>query len=107
MIPFCLSSSLEEGQSLQGAVGSIPVFVVRRDGALSAYRNACPHLGIPLNWQENQFLDTEGELIQCATHGALFLIDSGECISGPCTGDFLSPIAVEERDGNIFLQAPE
>lgn len=104
MTPFCLSSSLKEGQCLEGIVAGVPVFVVRRDGAITAYRNACPHLGIPLNWQENQFLDTEGGLIQCATHGALFLIDSGECISGPCAGDYLSPLTASEHGGQIFLQ---
>lgn len=55
-----------------------------RDGELFAYRNSCPHTGSPLDWVEHQFLDLDGALIQCATHDARFLIDTRECVFGPC-----------------------
>lgn len=37
----------------------------------------------------NLFLDVTGELIQCGLQGALFRIDTGECVHGPlpCLGD--------------------
>ena len=69
----------------------ISVFIVKKDGQLHAYRNSCPHLGIELEWLEDQFLDADNMLIQCSTHGALFLIDSGECVAGPCRGQALTP----------------
>jgi len=75
-------------------------FAIKKDGEIYAYINSCPHIGVELNWQENQFLDSEGELIQCSTHGALFLINSGECVSGPCAGQCLQPVKLRiEPDG--------
>ena len=28
----------------------------------------------------------------CATHGALFEVETGLCIDGPCMGDYLKPL---------------
>ena len=78
-------------------------FVVRRDGECFAYRNSCPHTGSPLDWVEHQFLDLDGALIQCATHDARFLIDTGECVFGPCPGQSLEPLPIALRDDEIYL----
>lgn len=74
-------------------------FVVRRGDEFFAYRNSCPHTGSPLDWVDHMFLDRDGALIQCAVHDARFLIDTGECVFGPCPGAFLEslPIAVDEE----------
>jgi naringenin degradation protein FdeD len=78
------------------------IFLLRRGQAVLAYRNSCPHRGTPLDWQPDRFLDAEGRLIQCATHGALFRIEDGFCVSGPCVGAHLAAIAIELRDGVIY-----
>lgn len=65
---------------------------VRRDGNVHLYLNWCPHLGIELNFMPDDFLDSEGQFLICSNHGALFEIDSGACISGPCAGDNLVPV---------------
>lgn len=70
-------------------------FVVRYQGQLYAYRNSCPHTGAPLNWVPNQFLNHQGDLIQCALHGALFEISDGRCIHGPCVGASLDKIELD------------
>ena len=72
-------------------------FVVRRGEKWFAYRNSCPHTGAPLEWVDHRFLDRDGALIQCTTHDARFRIDTGECIFGPCPGEFLEslPIAID------------
>lgn len=69
-----------------------------------AYRNQCPHQQVELNWQPHRFFDPDGIYLQCSLHGALFRPESGECIFGPCVGQSLKPVAVEERDGAIWLQ---
>ncbi|WP_028240354.1 Rieske (2Fe-2S) protein [Stutzerimonas azotifigens] len=99
MTHLCESNELPEGHSR----GYRHVLLVRRAGRVYAYLNRCPHRNVPLEWQADRFLDESGSLIQCATHGALFLIESGECVAGPCSGRFLQPLAVEERDGAIRL----
>ena len=63
--------------------------VVKKAGCLTAFRNSCPHTGAPMEWKPNQFLDVQNEYIQCALHGALFDLQSGECLRGPCVGKFL------------------
>lgn len=72
-----------------------PAFCVRHEGQHYCYRNNCPHTGATLNWVPNQFLTVEGDLLQCAVHGALFRIEDGLCIQGPCIGERLLPLAVD------------
>jgi nitrite reductase/ring-hydroxylating ferredoxin subunit len=79
------------------------VFVVHKNGEFFAYLNQCPHTGASLEWQQDQFLDLDKALIQCATHDALFTIDSGECIAGPCTGDALQPLSLSIHADEIHL----
>ena len=100
---FCKSEELIEGACLEGNVDNTQVFIVRLNGELRAYANICPHVGSPLNWKPNDFLDTDGELIQCSTHYALFLPDTGECISGPCVGESLRAFDISEHDGCIYV----
>ncbi len=40
----------------------------------------------PLNWTPDRFLDLERKQIICATRGAVFRIDDGLCVDGPCEG---------------------
>jgi nitrite reductase/ring-hydroxylating ferredoxin subunit len=82
-------------------------FAVKRDGKIFVYRNQCPHLGVELNWQKDKFLDFDNTMIQCFTHGALFVIESGECLAGPCHGKYLESIPTVERDGAVFLEPLE
>lgn len=79
------------------------LFAVRQGRQVFVYHNRCPHRGIPLEWVPDQFLDHSGQLIQCASHGALFLPESGECVAGPCAGESLTPVASHIRDGWVWL----
>jgi nitrite reductase/ring-hydroxylating ferredoxin subunit len=73
------------------------VFVVRTGDTVRAYENACPHTDGPLDWVPDQFLTREKDMILCATHGALFRIEDGHCLSGPCIGEDLRqlPVSIE------------
>jgi len=104
-VPLCALSDLEERQTLELSIEQRQLFAIRLDNQIHAYWNSCPHRGIPLNWMPNQFLDGDGALIQCTSHGALFEIDSGRCIAGPCHGDSLDPVAVHCDSGQYFVTA--
>lgn len=106
MIRLCATAALPEGQS-RGFTSSQSerLMAVRRDGRVYTYLNRCPHRGIALEWQPDRFLDDSGSLIQCATHGALFLIETGECVAGPCAGEALTAVQCIERDGSIWLHS--
>jgi nitrite reductase/ring-hydroxylating ferredoxin subunit len=79
------------------------IFLVHKDGKIAGYLNSCPHTGGPLDWVPGQFLNLEGDLIQCATHDALFRIADGLCIAGPCSGAYLSPVPICVSDGVVWF----
>lgn len=82
-------------------------FVVRRGDAVYAYRNVCAHAGHPLNWQPDSFLTADRNQIICASHGAIYEIENGECVAGPCPGKRLEPVEVEVRDGAVIVRGPD
>lgn len=79
------------------------IFIVHKDGQFHAYINSCPHTGVNLEWQEDQFLDIENNFIQCSTHDALFEIDSGNCVAGPCAGDHLTAVELDIMDDTLYV----
>jgi nitrite reductase/ring-hydroxylating ferredoxin subunit len=83
--------------------GRCGLMVIRQGDGVVCYTNSCPHIGTPLDIQPGKFLDRAGAHILCTTHGALFNIDDGLCIAGPCVDDHLTPIATEVRDGVVFV----
>ncbi|MGJ8686128.1 MAG: Rieske (2Fe-2S) protein [Spongiibacteraceae bacterium] len=103
MIEICPLEDIAEPGSKCFEHNGESYFIVRNDAQVFIYRNHCPHLGIELNWVEDQFLDAEETLIQCATHGALFLIESGECVAGPCLGESLQALSSQVVEGKIYL----
>ena len=86
---------------VDGAAESL--IVHRRGDVVRAWLNVCPHAGRRLDFAPGQFLKTRDELLVCAVHGASFELDGGECVAGPCRGDHLRAVAVEIRDGHVFL----
>jgi nitrite reductase/ring-hydroxylating ferredoxin subunit len=80
------------------------IFVVRQGDSVFGYLNSCPHTGGPLDWTPDRFLDLDGRYIQCAMHAALFRVEDGRCIAGPCNGDRLTPVPVEVDAGVVRLE---
>ena len=103
MIRLCETTDVMEGQSKGFEREGQRLLTIRKDGTLYVYKNRCPHRGIPLEWLPDQFLDSSGSLIQCATHGALFIIESGECVSGPCLGQSLQALRCRVENGELLL----
>lgn len=87
---------------IDGAMRSI--FVVRQGNDIKGYLNHCPHIGAELNWQPDEFLDGDRRHILCAVHGALFEIEDGRCIAGPCHGEALTPVTVTLEQGQVVLK---
>ena len=91
------------GFSAQLTGGTREILVVRVQDRVYGYINSCPHTGAPLDWIPDRFLSLEGDYIQCANHDALFRIEDGICVSGPCTGQGLGVVPLEVVDGMIIL----
>lgn len=80
------------------------VLLVRQGDRVVGFVNACPHMGVPLDWQAERLVVGDGSLLRCAHHGALFRIADGLCVRGPCVGDALEPLAVRVARGMVFLE---
>lgn len=77
-------------------------FVLRFDGELRGYLNRCLHVPTELDWQPGEFLDIEKRVILCSIHGAAYAPHDGRCVGGPCGRGRLTPVQVQERDGQVY-----
>ncbi len=80
-----------------------PFFIVRKGNAVFGYVNSCPHYGSTLEWKDDTFLTYDKDRILCSLHGALFRIEDGFCVWGPCAGASLKPLAVRIEGGDVVL----
>ena len=104
MISLLAVDNIEEGTSRGLEVNNLYLFAVKKDDQISLYFNRCPHLGTPLEWEEDRFLDADAALIQCSTHGALFRIEDGRCLAGPCKGKYLQAVPFIIDEGIIMVE---
>jgi nitrite reductase/ring-hydroxylating ferredoxin subunit len=79
------------------------IVVVRWGRQVFGYVNRCPHDGVNLDWERNQFLDPNGIRLMCGKHGALFELGTGMCVDGPCKGRSLTPVALAILDNDICV----
>ena len=77
-------------------------FAVRWRGNVFAWVNSCRHESLPLDFGDAHFFDDDGASLVCVHHGARYRPDTGECIDGPCSGAFLTPLALERRGPEIW-----
>lgn len=105
--PFflCHLDDLEDpgSKGFEDIDGEKPFFLVRRGAEVFAYRNTCPHYGAPLDWKPDAFLSYDKDKILCSMHSALFNIEDGICVDGPCPGQGLESVPLALKDGGIFL----
>jgi nitrite reductase/ring-hydroxylating ferredoxin subunit len=100
---LCALADLPEPGAREVVPDGFRVIVVRHGGLLRAYRNLCPHFGLPLNIRPDQFLDVAGERLLCRAHFAQFRIADGLCVRGPCQGRALRAVPVAARDGQVVI----
>ena len=107
-IRICTSGELiDGGDGIRFPVGTrdgpTTGFVVRFQGIARGYLNRCAHVGVELDWERGKFFDRSGLYLMCATHGAIYAPETGRCAGGPCRGQGLRVIPIEERDGFIVF----
>ena len=88
-----------DGRELEG-------FLVNFAGAHHAYVNRCRHVPMSLDWVENQFFTEDGRFLQCATHGAVYRPETGECVAGPPCGQTLHRIPLRIAGDEIVAECP-
>ena len=105
---ICSSDSLVEGgEGVRFTVTryrtEVPAFAVRFKGIARAFLNQCGHVPVELDWLPGRFFDDSKVYLICSVHGALYAPDTGRCLGGRCQGKGLTPLAVNEHDGAIYL----
>ncbi|MDX3900072.1 MAG: Rieske (2Fe-2S) protein [Sphingobium sp.] len=107
-VRLCPLEAIADGAArnfvLRMRAGRFHGFVVRQGNGLHGYVDHCPHAGVPLARALDDYLSPDGALIQCGWHGALFRIDDGRCVAGPCIGQALAAWPVQLVDGWIVTR---
>jgi nitrite reductase/ring-hydroxylating ferredoxin subunit len=106
-IYICDSINVEEGGKgirfpLLAGFDDATGFVVRYDGVVHGYLNRCAHVPVELDWSPGEFFEGSGLYIMCATHGAIYVPETGYCTGGPCRGGKLRKMKVHEIEGKVF-----
>ena len=104
-------ASIEEGNA-NGAVieladGHRHLILTRKGDEVNVFLNSCPHTGVRLDWKVGVFLTVDKAHLQCSTHGALFELDSGFCVAGPCINQCLVKLQTKVYDQAIYVNAHE
>ena len=81
---------------------SVRVIAYRKGADVTGFADACPHMGVPLPWQPDDYMTDDGKFFRCANHGALFDHD-GHCVFGPCKGERLTSLPLEVRGSDVWL----
>jgi nitrite reductase/ring-hydroxylating ferredoxin subunit len=106
MSQLVLLDDIPAGRVWTGAQGGRAIFVHRLGDTAVAFVNRCPHIGTPLDLMpRGHMLHPNGKYFVCATHGALFQVEDGLCVAGPCNGQRLTPVAVTVEDGWVLVQS--
>ena len=105
---LCQLEDIEDGGSagFTAEVDGKPsmLLAVRKGKNVFVYINSCPHIGVPLDFHAGKFLSRDHEHIICSTHGALFEIEDGLCVSGPCRNAYLKAVLVTVEDSSVLIE---
>ncbi|HYD47430.1 MAG TPA: Rieske 2Fe-2S domain-containing protein [Terriglobales bacterium] len=108
-VVVCRAEELAPGQTrkflLQVCGREEECFALNYRGRLYAYVNRCCHVPMSLDWVDNQFFTEDKRYLLCATHGACYVPDTGECIDGPPVGKFLTAVAVTIEGDQVIARA--
>ena len=108
MKPVCHANEVKTGAGKEVCVDGygqrkIWIALFRCDELIVGFQNACPHQGRALNWAPDRFMISDDGQLVCPHHGACFNLTDGLCVSGPCEGASLKPVALEVTDDQVFL----
>lgn len=78
-------------------------FIIRHEGELLAFLNECPHWFVDLDLGDEDFFDRELQRIYCKNHGALFVLPSGDCETGPCMGRALTKFSLRVEGEDVMV----
>lgn len=111
--PLCHETEVAEGDAKGFPIDGAPrtkVIVLRHGGRLIGWLDSCPHYpgGTPMAWRTDAYLNKDRTKIVCASHGATFDKETGECELGPCIGKSLTHVPLRvDADGGVHIADPD
>ncbi len=103
---------LGDSVRLPDGLRAVSAFVGMSGGRCVAYANRCQHNPVPLDTSDVLRLASgvraapmadDGVHLLCHSHGALYRRADGLCVLGPCFGQRLFPLDVEESGQELAL----
>ena len=99
----CPLETVKDGDATCLEVDGFPLIILRRQGRLSAFVNACPHQYLPLNHKSDRLLSADGTKLRCSNHSAGFDAATGEGVDGLGLGACLDPVPVRISRDQIVI----
>jgi nitrite reductase/ring-hydroxylating ferredoxin subunit len=105
MTPLCPAAAIQTGHPVLVRTSATATAILLRTGGgeLLAYHNACPHMGIELDWEPRRLMTPSGRYLRCTGHGALFEPATGVCVRGPCVNETLTKLSIHLEDEMVVL----
>ncbi len=100
---LCPAVAVREAEGIHIDCGGCAVLLVRRNAVVFAWLDRCPHMGVSLRWPPRSFVPGGGRYLECINHMAVFRVEDGVCVAGPCVGERLTPLVIDVEDGDIWL----
>lgn len=91
------ADDIVEGTAARFRAGETDVLLLRTGDRIFAYRNECPHQGMPLHEGA-----VDGDTISCPFHGFCFEVEGGECRTNPQVQ--LEPFPLRIVDGRVRVR---
>ncbi len=102
--PLCTLADLEATGAKTLIHEGRDICIVQHGADFYGYINACPHLGLSLNYVDDRVLTPNKQQLHCINHDAYFEIHTGLCTAGPCLGQKLQPFVIR-REGDVIVVA--
>lgn len=108
----CPADDLREGQRQLLEVDGVEIGLIRAEGVCYAFRNSCPHQGVPMLYgsvvgtmlpsKPHEYVyGHHNEIIRCPLHGWEFNLKTGKAVFSP--GVSIKTYEVQEEEGAIVL----
>lgn len=82
-------------------------FVLKKNGRFFVYQNLCKHLPVTLDLGDGGLFTHDKAHFQCHMHGAMYELETGYCVAGPCQGARLNQFDLVEEEARLVIRVTE
>lgn len=110
----CSAEELREGDRQLVEVDGVEIGLIRAEGTCYAFRNSCPHQGVPMLYgsvvgtmlpsQPQEYVyGLHNEIIRCPLHGWEFNLKTGKAMFSPAVSIKLYDVKEEDEEIVLYL----